>query len=595
MVPHDNPETASAATLIAALAGELRASCHGDARAIAAALQWTPGPVRTLLRGGLSARWRLLFSSTRLALVLGRTREAVAAEMATAFVPSACVIGRALAQAISGRGADLPAVLKQLALSEAGLIRLLLGRALTGLSEATRAGLAGFLDLTPERIHELLQESLARRRMPTKELELLGPACALAEVLHEAFAREGINQTEWVSRHHFSNHWIRSLVIGRQPRTPPRSLARLAAVLGLEERQVLAGLRLNQPFPPPPHPALFAAIARNNDGAGFAELARAFAMTRPGVERLCARQDLARTSTRTLHRIRRWLGLDWRGFVALAGAPLRTPSSELRSATSFTPVDHGELVMIRLWRRATPSARAQALHRLAGEAVRLGRVAEDGSGAAEVGGGRAYLEAGQERPRPLCELLFEALERAGETPTGWGIRHHLSLAPARGLLLGERMALGSAIVAKLADALALSVPAARAAMDENRPLPAPPHPVFFAELARRSAGLERQELACELKIARSSYDRMLDLGDLRRVSGLTIHRVRRWLGWSWAELVRQAGPDAEAGRGWEVVSLATLPANERDDEEELTLIRSWRRAGAPAQEQALTALSRTAI
>jgi hypothetical protein len=195
----DHPEAApSAGQLIAALAAQLRARFHGDCPAIAAALQWPASAVRTLMRGGMSNRWRLLFSISKVALALGRTRDAVAEELARSFIPSSCVIGRVLARAIATHGVPLAVVLKQLHLSEAAVIRLLLGRTLVGLSATTRAALARFLELPDLDVQQLIQESLTRRRMPTRELDLVGPVRSLAEALHDAFDREGLTQTEWV-------------------------------------------------------------------------------------------------------------------------------------------------------------------------------------------------------------------------------------------------------------------------------------------------------------------------------------------------------------------------------------------------------------
>jgi transcriptional regulator with XRE-family HTH domain len=614
----------SAGQLIAALAAELQERFRGDGPAIASALQWPTSAVRTLMRGGMSARWRLLFGISRVALALGRPRDALVEEMARSFIPSSCVIGRALTRTIASQGLPLAVVMKRLGLSEGAVTRLLLGRTLVGLPASARAALARLLELPELRVQQLIQESLTRRRMPTRDLALIGPVRSLAEALHDAFDLEGLTQTEWVQRHHFSNHWIRSLVIGHQPRTPQRSLVRLAAALGLEERQVLAGLRLNQPFPPPPHAGVFTCIAERTAGDGYDELSRAFAMTRPGVERLCARQDLSRTSSRTMHRIRRWLGLSWREFVALASSPTRTPSAEIRSATSFTPVDHGELVMIRLWRKATAANRALALQALrahAGASFPPSRVAEQGSsGAAEPGcdaqshgrhppaslltpggarAGRLATEPSLPGPgRPLCELLFEACDQAQETPTLWGRRHHLSLGPTRDLLVGEQVLLGSALQVKFAAALGLTPEAVSAGIAANTPLPPAPHHALFAEVERRIAGRPTQLIAREMLIARSSYDRMVDLRDLQRVSAMTIHRLRLWMGWSWEALVRHAaaavGEVGEVGED-EFSAVAALPADEREDQEELALIRCWRRARPAGQDQALELLAGVVI
>ncbi len=642
---------ADADQLIAAYAAQLLARHQGELPAIASALQWPVSAVRTLMRGGKSARWRLLFGIARVALALGRTRDAIAQEMARSFLPSACVLGHAVVRTIATRGLPLAQVLKQLGMSEAALTRLLLGRALGGLPATARSALARFLGLPDAQVQQLIQESLTRRRMPTRELALVGPVRSLAEALHDAFDQEGLSQTAWVQRHRFSNHWIRSLVIGHQPRTPQRSLARLAAALGWQERQVLAGLRLNQPFPPPPHREVFERIARCAPGEGLDVLARAFAMTRAGVERLCARQDLSRTSTRTMHRIRRWLGLSWREFVDLASSQQRTPSSELRCATSFTPVDQGELVMIRLWRKAKPAVRELALQalRVAAMPASPGRGAAGAEGVADAGhvvhglrlaAGDSALGAvrcaersrfaersrlaeqepshatppaydtqsgsaladpliqgpgDRARGRPLCELLFEAIDRAEETPTRWGMRHHLSLGPVRTLLVGERVPLGAALQDKIGAALGLTAAEVRSGIAAGIPLPPPPHHALFAAVQRRIAGRPTPLIAREMAMARSSYDRMVDLGDLGRLSGMSVHRLRVWMGWSWEALVRHALPAPHDELAHDLDPPAAATASEREDAEELALIRSWRTAAVPARDQALEFLAGAAL
>jgi hypothetical protein len=139
------------------------------------------------------------------------------------------------------------------------------------------------------------------------------------------------------------------------------------------------------------------------------------------------------------------------------------------------------------------------------------------------------------------------------------------------------------------------VEAVRAGIAANIPLPPPPHHAVFAAMQRRSAGRPTQLIAREMLIARSSYDRMVDLRDLGRLTGLTIHRLRLWMGWSWEDLVRHAALATFDEREQDASAEEVLDACEREDQEELALIRSWRRAAPADQDQALELLTGMAI
>ena len=76
---------------------------------------------------------------------------------------------------------------------------------------------------------------------------------------------------------------------------------------------------------------------------------------------------------------------------------------------------------------------------------------------------------------------------------------------------------------------------------------------------------------------------------------MTIHRLRLWMGWSWDELVRRAAQATVDELAPDPAAVAAQGACEREDAEELALVRSWRAACPAGQDQALELLAGVAL
>jgi hypothetical protein len=197
--------------------------------------------------------------------------------------------------------------------------------------------------------------------------------------------------------------------------------------------------------------------------------------------------------------------------------------------------------------------------------------------------------------RPLCETLFEAIYKKDSNPTKWALENHLAPNSIRQLLMGEQLIVSRDFIKRIAKALQITDELVLAGLRLNVHLPPSPHTGLLPLITKRAADRNGHQIAKEIGISPTTWHRVLESKDYRKVIAMVMHQVRVWLDLSWAEFVQLAGKSqVDNGRHLTRPRLSVtsmLP----EDQMEILFLRLYRKASPEIRGKTMELLSGASV
>lgn len=332
-------------------------------------LTWSPRRARQLVRSGYADPIALAADIGRIMpLTEGLSKAQV---MQALFADVGCrsdsLPGRILTKLVETRTSlDRAAVV--IGVQRAQLDRMFTAVPPTLRSADRRARFAKWLGITEQDLKGMLQAAEQRRRAPTAILSQVN-TLPLSEHINATCSAKDLSLTQWSRDYKFREKTIRILASGGQWSVTGRLMTRLASALGLDETTAWAALRLNVPYPTGSAPGLQELIQREIDGGmTFAKLEEKWRVRDDTIARILRSGSVAGVHSVNLYRLRQGMSLDLDAYRA-AFRPMRRSMTKVRSLTSATLTTDEDVVLLRLWNRASAAVKARVIEILGGKTL----------------------------------------------------------------------------------------------------------------------------------------------------------------------------------------------------------------------------------